>query len=257
MPPPTTPAATRRARGALLGLVALALVAGASGAAAEERRVEAVGAAPLGIDSAQPAREAALENAVRNAVLRVARELVPGGLPASAGDEEAWLAERLGDPLAYSGQFSIVEDRGERPAMFASDPSVESEYVVLAAVGVDVGAVADRLASLGLLAPDRARQQLLLVVEGLEGYQALVLLQRALERDRGVRSVVPVEFTPGRAVLALAADRDAREIVSDLEASAPAGLEIVATEVGARQATLRVRWHPEPEPVEGEESAGD
>jgi len=217
----------------------------ASGAGAAERRVESVGAAPLGAEAGnRPARDLALVSAVDAAVLRVARDLLPEDFapPAGSGQSpERWLAGKLGDDLlVYASQFSILEDRGQRPAVFSSDPGVESEYVVLAAVRVDVDALRDQLGAQGLLKASSRTTELRLVVQGLEVYRPLALLRQALEEQRGVRSVTPVEFTPGQAVLAVVADRSARELVSDLEEAPLEGLQVVPVRLGEREATLLV-----------------
>jgi len=238
-------------------LVIACLVAtlGAVAAPAETRREESVGVAPIRDDETAP-RDAALHAAVRSAVLRVAAELLPADFippePATRPDGEAeapgdWLAERLGDdPFAYVSSFRILEDRGRRPAMFAGDPDVEHEYVVVADVSVDVGALRDRVASLGLLAPrsGASGRELRLVIEGLTHYLPLAMLRETLQEDRGVRSVVPVEFTAGRAVLAVKADRDATALVADLSRRAPEGLKIVPVDQGPDEATLLVEWRP-------------
>ena len=233
----------------LAGLLALP-------AAAAERRVESVGVAAVEAEGsgATAPRDRALVNAVERAVLRTAQLQLPpdfeppapppGADAPEAGTTRAWLSDALGaDLLAYARQFSILEDRGQRPAMFSERPEVGLEYVVLAEVRVDVGALRDQLAARGVL--QRAGGELRhleLVIEGLESYRPLALLRQALEEHGAVRSVVPVEFSPGRAVLSVASDLEAAELVSDLEAGAPAGLQLVAVELGPREATLLLDW---------------
>ena len=271
-----------RTRGfAIRGALAMAWVAlVAVGAGAEERREESVGVAPIVVaeDGSEPEvipRDAALEAAIGAAVLRTAKSLlpadflppepeppeVPGAEPPPEPSPDDWLAERLGDdPFVYATRFSILEDRGRRPAMFAREPGVEFEYVVLAAVIVDVASVRDRLGSLGLLAagsPDSQRAWTL-VVEELDDYVPLAVLRRTLTDRGGVEAVVPVEFTVSRAVLRVEADRSPRDLLADIERTAPEGLKVVPVELGDDRVTLLVEWRPpiEPTPAELDEAPG-
>ncbi len=246
-----------------LGLAALAglALAAAGGATAQEVREESVGVAPITADTGVP-RDAALRAAVRDAVVRAARRQLPddfvppgAGRP-GAGDEpspDEWLAGRLGDdPFAYATRFRILEDRGQRPALFANEAGVESEYVVVAEVTVDAGAVRERLETLGLLAArgGGAARRVTLVLEGLRDYRPLEVVRQTLLDDHGVRSALPVEFQRGRAVLAVDTDRDATRLVADLQRSAPEGLRVVAVQQSATEATLRVEWEPPAPPAE-------
>jgi hypothetical protein len=170
----------------------------------------------------------------------------PSAQPQTDREPNAWLAEKLGDPFAYVTRFRIVEDRGRRPALFTADKSVESEYVVLAEVNLSLDAIRAKMEKLGL-AERSARgpsRVVTLVVEGLTSYPPLAQVRKTLERDRGVRSVQPVEFTAGRAVLAIDADQDAPALVESLTRRAPEGLHVVPVEQGPTRATVRVEWTP-------------
>ncbi len=238
------------ARAALaLGVALLATAAGA----AQEQKVQSVGVAPIANDAAAP-RDSALRAAVRNAVADAAAAMLPGDYapPASPPDQadrepNAWLANKLGeDPYAFVTRFRIVEDRGRRPAMFSADRSVEFEYVVVAEVTLDLDAIRAKMEKLGLAqrsarGPARA---VTIVVEGLTSYPPLALVRKTLERDRGVRSVLPVEFTPGRAVLSVDADQDASGLVDSLTRRAPEGLTVVKIDQGPDRATVRVEYAP-------------
>ena len=130
--------------------------------------------------------------------------------------------------------------------MSASDPSTEFEYVVVAEAVLDLDAIRAKMDKLGL-AEHRSSgpaHAVTLVVEGLASYPPLALVRKTLERDRGVRSVVPVEFTPGRAVLAVDADQGAPELVDSLTRRAPEGLRVVMVDQSAERATVRVEWQP-------------
>src|SRR5262249_37617217 len=108
-------------------------------------------------------------------------------------------------------------------------------------------AIRAKMEKLGLAEHGAARgpaRQLTLVVEGLTSYQPLALVQQTLKRDRGVRSVLPVEFEPGRAVLAVDADQDAPGLVAGLTQPAPEGLRGSTVDAGPARATVRVEWQP-------------
>ena len=227
----------------------------AAPAAAQEQKVASVGVAPIKQGDPAP-RDSALRAAVRTAVAEAAAAMLPANFaaptPASApGDTErepnAWLSEKLGDdPFVYVTRFRITEDRGRRPAMFSADRSAEFEYVVLAEVNLDLDAIRAKMEKLGL-AEHGARgpaREVVLVVEGLTSYKPLALVQEMLKRDRGVRSVRPVEFTTGRAVLAVDSDEDATGLVAGLTRRAPEGLQVVMVEQGPARATVRVVWQP-------------
>jgi hypothetical protein len=191
-------------------------------------------------------------------VLTTAKDLLPAGfVPPNPGvgkdgqpeSPDAWLLKRLGDdPFVYVSRIRMLEDRGRQQAMFSSDPEVEEEYVVLADVSVDVYAVRDRLAELGLLRPDGggSGRSVTLVIQGLQHHRPLRILREVLEEDGGVESVVPIEFTRGRAVLDVRSDRDAPALVEALKTRAPEELQVVVVDQQAREATLLIDWHPPP-----------
>jgi hypothetical protein len=243
-------------RAVAAGVLGLALAALAiAPASAQDQRVQAVGVAPITKGDPMP-RDSALRAAVRSAVADAAAAMLPSGYvppepPAGSAEgpreANAWLAEKLGDdPFAYVTRFRIVEDRGKRPALFSTDRSVEYEYVVLAEVNLDQDAIRAKLEKLGLA--DRSARgparEVTIVVEGLESYQPLALVKKTLARDRGVRSVKPVEFTAGRAVLAVDSDEDAAGLVARLAQRAPEGLTVTPVEQGPSRATVRVQWQP-------------
>lgn len=239
-------------------LAALVCAALAAPAAAQERKVASVGVAPITAGESSP-RDSALRAAVRTAVTEAAAAMLPAGhvapTPAPAEPERepnAWLAEKLGgDPFVYVTRFRIVEDRGRRPATLSTDRSVAHEYVVLAEVNLDLGAIRAKMEKLGLA--DRGARgparEVTLVVEGLSHYKPLALVRETLQRDRGVRSVRPVEFSTGRAVLAVDADQDAAGLAEGLARRAPEGLGVTMVESGPDRATVRVDWQPSASPL--------
>ena len=206
--------------------------------------MEAVGAVPLSRGSARGLSplEAAERAALSDAVRRVALDLLPELDPAEA---ETVLDEVLGgDPGDYVSSYRILEDRGERPALFVEDPTVATEYVLVVKVSVDVERVRERLTAGGLLALSTAESHgfpLRLVIEELDGFRAYTLLRRTLVEGVGVRSALPVEMERGRAVLELEADLEARELLRALLVVAPPELEIVPLAAKGDLLTLRVR----------------
>lgn len=247
------------ALGAAVGL-AWGLAGGPAAAASgvsELRRVESVGVVPIRKHLRGVPRDAAVKAAVQAALLRVAHSLLPEDFvppqppPSPEGEvqelpePDAWLEEQLGDdPFAYTVRFSILEDRGARPAVFASDAGVAEEYVVVAEVQLDVTAIRKRLAQVGAIAVPRAdtAHDLRLEVQGLRSYPPLAALREALLASPDVLSVLPVEFTRQHVVLAVRAEQDADALVADLQHRAPAGLHVVPVETGPDGATVLVDW---------------
>jgi hypothetical protein len=228
-------------RGATACGLALALLL-ASAAGAEVRQMEAVGAVPLAPDArhASPLRDIAVRMALNEAVRRVALDLVPGMEPEEAAE---FLPEVLGDePFDYTTRFRIIEDRGERPALFVEDPEVEFEYVVVVEAHIDADRVEKRLVDAGLLvagsdgAPHR---DLRLVVEDLGSFAAYAALRETLIERVGVRSARPVEMERGRAVLVVNTAADPWKLLEELLLAAPP--ELLITPVDAREDVLTLR----------------
>jgi hypothetical protein len=226
--------------GAALALLALSAPA-APAAASDVRKVEAVGVVPLRPDHPprRPPRDSAVAQALASAVRRVAQEELPDFDPEL---DAASLDEALGrEPLDYATRFRIVEDRGERPALFSDDPEVEREYVVLVEVSVDAERVRQKLTRSGLMAgPSRTarRQRVQLVIEDVETWASYRAVRTLLE-DVGVQSAVPVEMERGRAVLEVDGSRGPEELMTALVRAAPPNLRLVL--LGSDAGTLRLR----------------
>ena len=119
---------------------------------------------------------------------------------------------------------------------------VTSEYVVLVSVQVDTGRVRDRLTRAGLLASDGAPAagRVFFVLEDLHSWRPVEALTRRLRTDPGVRSVVPEEFSHGRARLAVEAAHTPDAIVKRLVAQPPEGFEVVPVRQDAEGVVLRL-----------------
>ena len=228
-------------RGATACGLALALLL-ASAAGAEVRQMEAVGAVPLAPDArhTSPLREIAVRMALNEAVRRVALDLVPEMEPEEAAE---FLPEVLGDePFDYTTRFRIIEDRGERPALFVEDPEVEFEYVVLVEAHIDADRVEKRLVDAGLLVAGSAgapHRDLRLVVEDLDSFAAYAALRETLIERVGVKSALPVEMERGRAVLVVNTAGDPWQLLEELLMAAPP--ELVITLVDAQEDALTLR----------------
>jgi hypothetical protein len=232
-----------RANWLVLGFATLLVLALGDHGRAEVRPVEAVGAVPLDADapSRVAPRDAALRRALEEAVHRVALDELPGFDP-EAGEET--LAAALGrDPAEFATRYRIREDRGERPALFTEDPEVESEYVVVVEVHVDVERVRERLAQAGLLlmpSGESRRYRVRVVIEDVGSYAAYRAVRTLLE-ELGLRSVLPVEMERGRAVLEVDGDRSPDALMSGLLRTAPSDLKLVPLAIDAETVTLRAR----------------
>jgi hypothetical protein len=244
------------------------------GAAADVRRMEAVGAAPIRIGEQirVPLRDEALKRALGDAVVRVALDLLapevspefspygevpldtladPGAASSEATEAEETeekiedrLAAALGDdPLDFAVRFRILEDRGERPALFVDDPEVESEYVIVVEVFVDTERVRRRLAAQGFaLLPtgEGALVQIRLELLDVNRFGAYEAVRRALAADSRVRSVIPVEMERGRIVLEVQSGHQPEELLERLYQAIPPEIQIDPVVIGEGRLTLRI-----------------
>jgi hypothetical protein len=229
-----------------MGIALVVLVA--SGAAAEIRRVESVGAIPLRADSprSSPPRDAAVRRALDAAVWEIALELLPG---MGATEAEEVLPAALGkDPFEFTNRFRIIEDRGEVPASITDDPQAALEYVVVVEAGIDTGRVAERLKKAGLMfvRPGTSSRSTTVIVEQLSDFVAYEHLLEGLVGGAGAESAVPVEFERGRAVIAVEADSAPAKLLDDLIATAPPGLTIRSLGIAGSVLTLRIAYEPPP-----------
>ena len=232
-----------------IGLLLLLVAFAAPPAAA--RTLESVGAVGVRDGDRRDPKQRAVAAALREAVHRVAEELLVDAVLADE-DEEAPegpdLAAVLGnDMVAYTTRYKILEDRGIGPAMFVEEAGVSTEYVVVAEVQIEVDKVRERLVREGLLdaeASPLAVGNVLLEVEGLRVYPALEDLRAYLVESLGVRSATPVRLERGRTVLAVGTPLDAEDLVARLERSAPPHLAIVPLAARGAEARIGVRWTP-------------
>jgi len=230
-------------RRALPVLIFVAWIAAPAGAA-DVRRVEVLGVAPVDANRASrsSARDVALRRALQGAVWRVAVEQLD---TAGATAEDAAIAGALGnDPLVYATRFQIVEDRGERPALFSDDPEIENEYVVLAEVHVDINRVRKRLSSAGLMslpAGDVGYFRTRVTLVDIRSWAELQAV-RTLLGEIGAQSAVPVDLVRGRAVLAVESRHSPAALVSALIAAAPPELRLEPLGAGPDGLELRARF---------------
>ncbi len=253
----------RRAAGLLAVWI---LGAGGAAHAADVRRIESVGVAPVAAGAAKTGapRASAVRAAVARAVESVAISLGPSlPAPAEAAAKDPArdptslapeLARALGDDaLDYATSYRIVEDRGLRKALYERQTGAPDEYVVVVEVQVDAARVAERLRAAGwLAAPIGSSAPLRVVLEGVGDYRAYESVRRLLVERGGARSAEPVEFTRKRAVLAVAGAPEPDALLAALQAGAPPELRLVPLETGPEGLTLLVEWTPAtPEPAPG------
>jgi hypothetical protein len=221
----------------------VALLVALPAAAADVRRVEAVGAVGLDPDGGwtTPPRDAALRRALFEAVAQVAWTEAPDLDPEESEDV---LQSALGDdPFVYSTRYRILEDRGERRALLIQDPDVEREYVVVVEAYVDADRVRERLARAGLRAPpagDRETARFDVVVVGLDSYDVYAAVRTALVEGAGADSATPVELSRGRAVFAVEAADEPPAFLEALVARSGPQLTLVPLEADDETLVLRV-----------------
>jgi len=242
----------RIALGVTAGLGLLATVAHAR----DIERIEAVGSAPIypGGTSRQVLRDRAVRRAVSGAVRKAAGRLVDTVDPEQLDRLEATLGD---DPFQFVSRFSVVEDRGVQPALFHSNPEVESEYRVIVEVDVDRDLVRSRLVANQLLeAPSGVYQQheVRIALEGLENYQDYESIRSALVSGAGARSATPIEAMPGRIVIAADVDRRGLDLLDALERSIPPHLQLISLQVDTDLLRLRVTTRT-PSALDAEASA--
>jgi hypothetical protein len=223
-------------------LALVLLIAGAAGA--EARRVEVVGVAPAGADAPEgvPERQAALDDALARATLRVAAELLgstPEALEAQGGLDRTLPRP----PAAYALRFRVLEDRGERRALLLTDPDVATERALEVEVFVDAERLAADLRAAGRLAgaaPGLAPGAVTVELVDVPSWRAWAGVRDAL-RATDPETVVPRRFEAGRAVLEVRGAAGGARLLSRLEARLPEGLSVEPLDVGAAHLRLRVR----------------
>jgi hypothetical protein len=251
----------RRWRGGLVG-AALCLLCAAS-AAAEVRRVEAVGI--YGIQESARRRviprDEAVERGTWEAVSRVALELIGEADPGRVDDDAAGTEDDASDRLAaalgkemlpYTRSYRIVEDRGEGPVLFAEQPGVVKEYVVVVEVLVDVDRVADALGRAGLIRVpevDEDAEPLTLEVIGLARYEGLQALLTLLRGPIGATRVETVGFARERQLIALQGPLGLEDLAIRLTEVTSAGLALEPIGVDPDRGRIRLRArYTAPEP---------
>jgi hypothetical protein len=228
---------------ALCGSVGLLFASAAPALALDVLRVEAIGAVPLrtGAPPSASVRDEAVRQALQDAVQRAAAELL-----ASGSEDAQELQEALGsDPFEFATAFQILEDRGERAALFNADPDVESEYVVVVDAQIDRDRIRDRLLAAGMVVASAPtgiaiEAKTRIVLEGLDDYRVYQRIRAALVDAVGVRSANPVEASAGLIVLEVDSDRSADGLLAGLRAATP-DLMLVPVQIDRDLLRLRVK----------------
>jgi len=265
-----------------LGLLAAAGALGAvlalpRGIAAEPQRVEVVGSYPIrdALRSRVNPRDEAIQMALWEGVSRVALELIgeegvdgeapdadaidgtegaSGAAPGSADATERFRKIFGKQILPYTRSFRIVEDRGERPVLFADEPGVRSEYLVVVEVLVDVDRVASELARAGLVAEatgaPAARESVTIELIGLDRYAGLQVALETFRRELAVGRIETLEFAPSRQLLRVSGAFGPEQLAARMTRLASTELVLDPVEVDREGRRLRVmaRWAPPAEP---------
>ena len=219
-------------------------------ALAEVRRLEVVGVVPAGPDapSGVPIRQAALQAALAEGVMRAARERLA---PEAAAAPDLDLGKVLGgNPREFTVGYRVLEDRGERRALLVADPEVATEYVLQVEVDVDVSRIESALVAAGLPiarpAEGSTSQEVRVVVENLPSYRAYAALRRHLMEAGGASSVIPERFEQGKIELRVAGRLAPQELADRLVASSPEGLRVEPVFTDSRSVWIRVTELPPP-----------
>jgi len=235
-------------------------------AARDVVRVESVGVAAVRPESVSP-RDTAVRKALLDAVRQTAGDLLatraddefdeePGDVvdPESDEVENTALHRILGnDPLDYITRFQVVEDRGEGPALFGSDLDVETEYVVIVSVFVDRDRIRARLTRAGMMLAPAGQQPEIrsrLILDDIGEYWVYAEIRRVLLEELKLRSAIPREFTPGRAILELNAAQSPSEFLPSLQRSVSDRMNLILLGVDDDEMHLRVEVHTRPAPDE-------
>lgn len=253
-------------------------------AVAEVRTLEVVGTVsidPTRVSSVVP-RDAAIEQALREAVFQVAKEFLadrpidgpgddeidpqlnplvnqdPRGSPTRTGPGRAISSLPKFEPdspdlyailgkkmVPYTLRFRVMEDRGQRPALFSDDPNVSQEYMVIVEVQVDVDRIRAKLVSAGLLLASEnlpGSNEVRLEIEGLTLYPAYLAMRELLEGPLGVTGVFPVEMGRDRIILDVETRSSAVEFLEQMLLLAPRAIQIVPVGADGNRVQVVVNW---------------
>jgi hypothetical protein len=236
-------------RAIVLGLLMVGLLPGL--AVAQLQRVEAVGS--YGIEESQrkrvTPRDEAVQLAIWEGVSRVALESI--GEFSSTEEDMAALRDALGkEMLPYTRSFRILEDKGENPVLFAENPGIETEYIVVVEVLVDVGRVKGALAEAGLIEdsgePSLAGEPVLLELVGIDRYDTFESIRGAILSELGASRVETLGFASERQLLSVVGPLDPAELSAALARldGRTWSLEALGVDELGRRVRVRGRMQP-------------
>ncbi len=253
----------RRLVGPLAAALLAALLAGPAVAALQ--RVEAVGSYGIreSLRSEVIPRDEAIQAALWEAVSRVALELlgesaglvlepedaiedeIGGETEGEAGQEDAVLRKALGeDMLPYTRRFQILEDKGEVPVLFAEEPEISLEYVIVVEVLVDGDRVQAALAAAGLVEArpqQSAGEPVLVELQGIRRYPAFEAVLAALRSELGARRVEALGFARGRQLVSIEGRLGPRELSAALARLELESVSLEPYDVDETSRRIRVR----------------
>jgi hypothetical protein len=176
-------------------------------AEARVERVEAVGSYGISDEKRHRVtpRDEAVDLAIWEGVSRVALEVI--GEAESTEEDVELLRSALGkDVLPYARSFRILEDKGESPVLFAEDPDITTEYVVIVEVVVDVDRVSAALDEAGLIAGGGVQainEPVLVELIGVGRHDVFEAIRDAFVSDLGAVRVETLGFARNRQLLSV------------------------------------------------------
>ena len=180
----------------------------------------------------------------------------------STQDQVEILESALGrDTLPYTRSYRILEDQGELPVLFADAPGIETEYVVVVEVIVDVDRVNAALERAGLVATTEVAvmdEPVTIELVGLARYEALQAVLDALRDELGATRVQTLEFERERQVLSVEGPFDAEALLDRVARyrNPRLILEPLGVDPVSGRFRLMGRWYPEPSPAETSRGSG-
>ena len=175
------------------------------------------------------------------------------GREAPTRGEVELLESALGkDVRPYTRSFRILKDQGEVPALFAEDPAIKTEYVVVVEVIVDVDRVTRALEQAGLVtaaAPAMAGERVRLEIVGFASHEPIFKTVDTLRKRFGATHVDFIEFRRSVQVMYVRGPFGAQGLADRLARTRTAGLGFDAIFVDPDTQLVRARGHWSPESV--------
>lgn len=222
---------------------------------AELRDVEGVGV--ISVEEEEElnsgVRQAALEDAVRDGVVRALENLLSEEVLGSdkGGDQLALeeVRQKVGKEASrYAVQYRLLRDRGLGPGLLSGEDLVKYEYVMEASVRVDMDLLRDRLRSEGFLGPveELSEKLFVLKIEGPISFHVYQGFLASVKSKRGIGVVAPILMSRVQIELQVSSSAPIYEIIQEVR------MELAEEEVfvfiekeGPEEISLRIEHNPE------------